>query len=340
MTGMISIENGQQVSITVTSFISILIAIVSVGLRLVARSIGNKIDYSDYCIIAALLCNTALQACCISLVTHGGFGFHIVEIYQRFGPETATLFFKGIMSFSILWNATVCFSKLSVLLMYPALIPTSSILKRTRVLGTLIITWNVADVITALLICRPLAKNWNFTLPGICGSQPAFYFAMGLVNLLTDAVIIVLPMPYLYNLRLAWHEKLAAMALLSVGTGTWAINIYRQTLLPGLDFADMTYSGVLATNLSGLEPSVAIALACIPLMCPLFRKSRKTTHSSYQCDSSRQTNFFPKKRSETHSLDPTATFPRLVDNNDASSRVELQPINPSHMIRVSSVCKH
>jgi hypothetical protein len=55
MTEMISIENGQQVSIMVTSSISILIAIVSVGLRLVARSIGNKIDYSDYCIIAALV---------------------------------------------------------------------------------------------------------------------------------------------------------------------------------------------------------------------------------------------------------------------------------------------
>lgn len=92
-------------------------------------------------------------------------------------------------------------------------------LKRTRVLGTLIITWNMADVIAALLICRPLAKNWDFALPGTCGSQPTFYFAMGFVNLITDAVIIVLPMPYLYNLRLAWHEKLATMALLSVGTG-------------------------------------------------------------------------------------------------------------------------
>lgn len=28
------------------------------------------------------------------LVTHGGFGFHTMDIYQRFGPETATFFFK------------------------------------------------------------------------------------------------------------------------------------------------------------------------------------------------------------------------------------------------------
>jgi hypothetical protein len=28
------------------------------------------------------------------LVTYGGFGFHTVDIYERFGPDTATFFFK------------------------------------------------------------------------------------------------------------------------------------------------------------------------------------------------------------------------------------------------------
>jgi hypothetical protein len=28
------------------------------------------------------------------LVTHGGFGFHTPEVYQRFGPETTAFFFK------------------------------------------------------------------------------------------------------------------------------------------------------------------------------------------------------------------------------------------------------
>jgi hypothetical protein len=53
MTDTIPIENGQQVGILVTSLISILIVIVAVGLRLVAKWIANRIDYSDYCILAA-----------------------------------------------------------------------------------------------------------------------------------------------------------------------------------------------------------------------------------------------------------------------------------------------
>jgi len=123
------------------------------------------------------------------------------------------------MSFAILWNATVCFSKLSVLLMYTALIPIVSMVHWARILGVAIIAWSVADVVAALAICRPLAKNWNFALPGTCGGQPDFYFAMGVINLIADAVMILLPMPYLYKLRMAWRRKLAAMALLSIGVG-------------------------------------------------------------------------------------------------------------------------
>ena len=52
-TETIPIDNGQQVGVLVTSSISILIVIVAVGLRIVAKKIGNRIDYSDYCILSA-----------------------------------------------------------------------------------------------------------------------------------------------------------------------------------------------------------------------------------------------------------------------------------------------
>lgn len=123
------------------------------------------------------------------------------------------------MTFALLWNATVCFSKLSVLLMYTTLIPIPSMITWARAIGALIICWNVGDIIAGLLICRPIAKNWDFTLDGTCGSQPNFYFAMGVINLITDAVIIALPIPYLLRLRLAMRKKILAIGLLSIGLG-------------------------------------------------------------------------------------------------------------------------
>jgi hypothetical protein len=123
------------------------------------------------------------------------------------------------MSFALLWNATVCFSKLSVLLMYTTLIPVPSMVKWARGIGAMIIAWNVSDILAGFLICRPIARNWDLSLPGTCGSQPNFYFSMGVINLITDAAIIILPIPYLLRLRLAMRKKILAIAMLSIGVG-------------------------------------------------------------------------------------------------------------------------
>ncbi|KAF2275265.1 uncharacterized protein EI97DRAFT_494860 [Westerdykella ornata] len=319
----VPIENSGQVGLIVASCISIFIVAVSVALRLVAKSISSGIDYSEYCILAALFFNTALHTCCLLLVTHGGFGLHVVDIFARFGPETVTFFFKGIMAFALLWNATICFSKLSVLLMYTALIPVPAMVKWARAIAALIIAWCLADVMAGFLICRPLARNWDMTIPGKCGSQPKFYFAMGLINIITDIVLIILPMPFLYNLRMATKKKLLAASLLSIGIMTWIITIYRQVVLPSLNFADMTHEGVLATLLSGLEPSIAIVLACLPLLRPLLGRSNKNKPSSYGYGSEGGSGLYSKK---PHRSGPFVELDEETSDNDNSSEVRLQPL--------------
>ena len=92
-------------------------------------------------------------------------------------------------------------------------------IKWAKAMGGLVLLWNTSNIIAGLLICRPLSRNWNFAVPGTCGSQPGFYFAMGIVNLIADGAIIVLPMPYLYRLQLATCRKVLAMALLGIGIG-------------------------------------------------------------------------------------------------------------------------
>ncbi|KAF2714584.1 hypothetical protein K504DRAFT_478026 [Pleomassaria siparia CBS 279.74] len=266
----VPIENSGQVSIIAASSVSMFLATLLVALRLMSKRMSVGIDHSDYCIVLGLVFNTALHIDCILMVIHGGYGFHTLEIFSRFGPDTATFFFKGIMAFAMIWNATVCFSKLSVLLMYTALIPVQSMIRWAQGIGLFIIMWNISNIFGAFLICRPLARNWDVTVPGTCGSQPKFYFSMGIMNIIADVALIALPMPYLYKLRMSMQKKLVAMGMLSIGVITWVIAIYRQTTLADVNFEDMTHSGVLTTILSGLEPSVAIALACVPLLRPLM----------------------------------------------------------------------
>jgi hypothetical protein len=111
MTDTIPIENGQQVGVLVTSSISIFIVIVAVGLRLVAKKIANRIDYSDYCILAASVSqvlqetNTALtyllamQYRTTRMLHLAGHVWRIRLSYRRYLPTLRTrhsnLLFQG-----------------------------------------------------------------------------------------------------------------------------------------------------------------------------------------------------------------------------------------------------
>jgi hypothetical protein len=54
---VLPIENNGQLGLLAASAISIFIATVFVVLRLIAKHMGTRIDYSDYCIVVALVRN-------------------------------------------------------------------------------------------------------------------------------------------------------------------------------------------------------------------------------------------------------------------------------------------
>lgn len=113
---------------------------------------------------------------------------------------------------------------------------------------------------------------------------------------------------------------------------TWVITIYRQVALKDLVFADMTHSGVLATILSGIEPSVAIALACIPLLRPLWGRSESDSKSSgydFSNGSSKKSNMY-SSRSKTRDHDPIDTV------DDTSSEIYLRPVKAEHSTKTST----
>lgn len=215
----IPIENGRQVGMIVTSTLAIIIPTVLVGLRFWAgRIVRRRLDASDLCIFAALVFTIGLHVDMYVMVFLGGFGFHGYDIVQRFGMDTLVLFLKGILAFPIIWNFTICFSKLSVLFMYMTVIPVRRMVLACRVVGLFIILWNLGGVLGALLLCRPIALNWDKTrTDGTCGDNRLFYIWLGAINVVAEAVILLLPVPFIYQLQLKPFKKAVVIGLFSVG---------------------------------------------------------------------------------------------------------------------------
>lgn len=281
------------------------------------------------------------------LVLRGGFGFHTVDIVQRFGNDTLVLFLKGILAFPILWNFTACFSKLSVLLVYISVIPIREMTLACRAVGLFIILWNTGGVLGALLLCNPIALNWDRTLSGHCGDNRLYYMLLGGINVVVEAVILLLPAPFLYRPQMKAFKKAIVIGLFRLDVGrayslsvhhaipqqhlpplqhplictdslcrTCAIPIYRQASLPHLYFEDMTYSGVLATIFTGIEPAVALFVACIPFLWPLITNKQGLSGEASPYSSN-------ATRDKGPSRSRSQPFKELSDD---SSEIHLQPL--------------
>lgn len=112
-------------------------------------------------------------------------------------------------------------------------------------------------------------------------------------------------------------------------SSTCVVSGIRIHTLSSMKFDDITYSMPPANIFSGLEPSVAVILACIPLMRPLLGRTRFASEGSRTYGSAN-----PSKAIEFESgNDVKGPFEPL---SDTSSRYRLRPTGPKHYADVQT----
>lgn len=92
---------------------------------------------------------------------------------------------------------------------------------------------------------------------------------------------------------------------------------------------DMPYSGTLTTILSGMEPAIAIVLACVPLLRPIIKKFSSRADSDrlgYSTGELSRGYTKQKEGSREHSGGITELF---EDDDDNDSQIRLQPVDIS-----------
>jgi hypothetical protein len=77
--------------------------------------------------------------------------------------------------------------------------------------------WLIASVCTT---CIPLEAFWNwwlvFVRPVYC-QPPGLWWANSAIHIITDIIIVLLPMPVISILRLPRRQKLAVMGVFALG---------------------------------------------------------------------------------------------------------------------------
>ncbi|KAJ0309102.1 hypothetical protein COL5a_001223 [Colletotrichum fioriniae] len=140
-----------------------------------------------------------------------------------------------------------------------------------RITTGLCVCWMLFTILIGIFICQPVAMNWNPATPGgKCGDQNAAFAAVGYFDLATDLIILVLPIPMVYNLQLRWPHKVALYIIFGAGALTMIFAALRLKNVLTMDFTDVTYSQVGVVLMGTLEPGVAIIVSSSPLLKPIF----------------------------------------------------------------------
>ena len=70
------------------------------------------------------------------------------------------------------------------------------------------ISYLSCNFITLLFGCTPLTKYWNVDEPGHCISVIKSDYAYGAMNVASDAMIFILPLPMIWRLQLSVRDKI------------------------------------------------------------------------------------------------------------------------------------
>lgn len=179
----------------------------------------------------------------------------------------------------VLWSTTVTFVKISILLLYCKVSPLTWLIWSARCVGLACIGYTLGTILSAFLVCQPLPFYWDTTVEGgHCGDQFLSYILTGSINITTDVMTLLLPIPSPMRLEMSLSRKLTLVATFACGLFTCIVGALRLQEIVIIDFNDYTYSIANAMTYSALEPALAIVFACVPTLRPLLpSRSRQSS---------------------------------------------------------------
>lgn len=110
-------------------------------------------------------------------------------------------------------------TKISILLLYIRLFIQRWFLITCWTSVGIVVAFTVGTVMSSIFQCTPIEFAFNKTLPGggHCLSLPAFWYANAAFNILSDLVLIGLPIPIIFKLQLPLKSKIALCGVFAVG---------------------------------------------------------------------------------------------------------------------------
>ncbi|KAJ6131223.1 hypothetical protein N7523_001683 [Penicillium sp. IBT 18751x] len=195
------------------------------------------------------------------MTKYGGMGLHAKDL----PPETIAVSMKSLLSVEFIYGTSLGLVKTSIALFMVRIFGTKDGFKTGVIVALSVVwAWVISIILEAFLLCRPFRYNWDASVGGTCGNRPAAFMVAGIMNVVTDLMVIALPLPHVWKLKLNVQKKIGLTSVFCVGIVISVISIIRLISIYKLDFEDPTYTMLDPIMWTVLEPQLAIICANMP----------------------------------------------------------------------------
>ncbi len=171
-----------------------------------------------------------------------------------------------------MYTSSLALVKLSIIAAYHRIFPTIILRRVLYVLAAFIIAVWIVNIFTTIFQCNPISGAWNFDIAPKCISVMKVYYFSTAFSILTDVLLVVVPLPLFWKLKLPVREKWIITVLFGLGLFASVASIMRISVLHNVQNTDATIGPVPTMNWSVAEVGTGIVCACVPCLKPLFKK--------------------------------------------------------------------
>ncbi|KAK8247141.1 hypothetical protein IWZ00DRAFT_34728 [Phyllosticta capitalensis] len=252
---------------TVACLVSSGIATGFVGLRIYTRfKISRHPGWDDAVIVIADVFSIAL--CPI----------YLYQLKYGMGKPIGTLEPDTLVTLQVwFWASTwvyllgVAFAKVSILIQFLRIFVDF----RTRFASwftiIFIITCCTVCLFGGIFACNPIHKFWNQSISGTCINYMAIWYMHAGMSILSDILIIITPLPIIFNMNLERKKKISLAVTFAIGGFGLITSVIRLYYLHKLFLvSDKTLYNPLPALWSAVELNTVIICGCLITLHPLL----------------------------------------------------------------------
>lgn len=205
--------------------------------------------------------------------TNFGFATHVYFLE----PSDIMLYLRTFYVSIVFYNAALFGIKLTFLLQYWRIIAIQRMKRVFYVAMFIVLGASLSQVPVQIFTCTPIAAFWDKSIPNSkCIDNQVQWFSHAGINILTDVIVFVLPLPVIGKLNLAKGQKYSLLGIFCLGFFTCALSVARIRFLKLTE--DFTWTNVEAAIWSIAELSSGVLCSSLltlrPLVVRLFPSMR------------------------------------------------------------------